>query len=269
MEAPAAVLAPHLVFAVQHLVIDDPGHEVVGHAVLIQRGVDADDAIFDREAAHLDRSPPLAARGDRPPGDARLEPAREVRRVQPIEDRLQVVIPARRAQVHLPRTPLLLADDVLVAFDVVAQQRRRPPVVVHDVAGQRPHRARLRAHEHAVQAQPVAVRLTAHRDHAVVVVRQPELERLARRQVERERGRDAVGLLLERGREPDLPRRRRTPERPARLACRPPRTGRDAHARPGPPRGSARDGRGMKAEPLGSRKTAAWAPDAPRRRGEK
>ena len=100
------------------------------------------------------------------------------------------MVAARRPQVDLPRPPLLLADDVLVLLDVVAEQRRRAPIVVDDVAGERAHGARLGAHEHAVQPQPVAVRLSPHRDHAVVVVGQPQLERLARRQVQRERGRD-------------------------------------------------------------------------------
>src|SRR5262249_49336966 len=65
VEAAPPVLTLDLVFAVQHLVKDDPRHEVVGHAVLVQGRVDADDAIFDREAPHLDRPAPLATRRDR------------------------------------------------------------------------------------------------------------------------------------------------------------------------------------------------------------
>src|SRR5262249_1743242 len=84
VEAAPAVLALHLVLAVQHLVIDDPRDEVVRHAVLIERGMDADDPVLDREAAHLDRPAPPAARRDRPPGDARLQPTCKVRGVQPI-----------------------------------------------------------------------------------------------------------------------------------------------------------------------------------------
>ena len=261
MEAAAAVLALDLVLAVQHLVEDDPGHEVVGHAVLVQRRVDADDAVLDREAPHLDRPAAPAARRHRPPGDARLQPAAEVRRVQPIEDRLQVVVAPVRAQVDLPRPPLLLADDVLVPLDVVAQQRRRAPIVVHDVAGQRAHGARLGADEHPVQAQPVAVGLPAHRDHAVVVVGQPQLQRLAGRQVERERGRDPIGLLLERGASRTWRAAAAAPQGRGATGCRR-RTAGDRR------RPTAGAGMGRKAGRRGFRKTASRAPDAPRRHGE-
>src|SRR5580692_8677542 len=91
VEATAAVLALDLVLAVQHLVKDDPGHEVVGDAGLVERRVDADDAILDGEAPHLDRPAALPLRGDRPPGDARVERAAEPLAVQAVEDRLQVV----------------------------------------------------------------------------------------------------------------------------------------------------------------------------------
>src|SRR5262245_14334019 len=42
VETAPPVLTLHFVLTVQHLVKDDPGHEVVGHALLIQRRVDAD-----------------------------------------------------------------------------------------------------------------------------------------------------------------------------------------------------------------------------------
>src|SRR4051794_6012041 len=73
VEAAAAVRAPHLVLAVQHLVEDDPRYEEPGHVLLIQRGVDANDAILDGEAAHLDRAPAAALDRARPPSDARLQ----------------------------------------------------------------------------------------------------------------------------------------------------------------------------------------------------
>ena len=49
-----------------------------------------------------------------------------------------------RAQVHLPRPARLLADDVLVVLDVVAQHLGRAAVVVDHVAGQRAHDPRVR-----------------------------------------------------------------------------------------------------------------------------
>jgi hypothetical protein len=75
---------------------------------------------------------------------------------------------------------------------------------VDDVARERPHDARPRVDEHAVQAQAVAVGLPAHGDHAVVIVGEGELERLAGRQVERERQGDAIGFVRGRARQAHL-----------------------------------------------------------------
>ena len=136
--------------------------------------------------------------------------------VEPVEDRLQIVMPAGRAHGEFARPPHLLADDVLIALDVLAQQPRRAPVVVNDVAGQGPSQPRLGADEHPMEAQSVAVRLPPHRDHAVVVVGEAQLEGLARRQIDRQRGRHPVGLLLDGRHQPHLPRRLGGPERPPR-----------------------------------------------------
>jgi hypothetical protein len=124
-----------------------------------------------------------------------------------IEDRLQVVVAPLGADVDAARSAHLLPDDVLVLLDVLAEQHRRAPIVVHHVARERPHDARLGAHEHAVQAQAVSVRLPPHRDHAVVVVGEVQLQHLAGRQVQTQRLGDLVGFVFGAASDPDATRR--------------------------------------------------------------
>src|SRR5438105_2021790 len=82
VEDAAAADERDVVHLVQHLVIDDPLYEEARHELAVERGMDADEAILDRVAAHLDRIAALALAGALAPGDARIDDAVEVARVE-------------------------------------------------------------------------------------------------------------------------------------------------------------------------------------------
>src|SRR5688572_16720882 len=91
MELAAAVDDGDVVNLVEHLVIDDPLEEVARHEAAIERGVDADEPVFDGVAAHLDARPAAAPAAARPPGDARIDQSVEVLVVEVVEDLLEVI----------------------------------------------------------------------------------------------------------------------------------------------------------------------------------
>src|SRR5262245_59473762 len=86
-----------VVHLVKHLLIDDPLEEERWDEAPIQGGVDADQSLFHRVRAHLDRAAPAAAARDGAPGDAGPDLIFEIVLVQAIEDLLQIEEFALRA----------------------------------------------------------------------------------------------------------------------------------------------------------------------------
>src|SRR4051812_9724674 len=86
---------------VQHLVIDDPLDEVGRDIRLIERRMNANQAILDRVRAQLEAvmaiGPAVLARQP-PPADARINGPAEVARVQAIEELAQIVMLSRLTQ---------------------------------------------------------------------------------------------------------------------------------------------------------------------------
>jgi len=118
--------------------------------------VNTDDASSTAKAPHLDRSPrrrreatgPQVMRASSSPPKR----SRSTRRRWP-----QVVVATRRAHVELAGAARLLADDVLVLLDVLAEQVDADGRCGHEPHGRAPAHPGLGAREHPVQPQAVAV----------------------------------------------------------------------------------------------------------------
>src|SRR3569833_2665404 len=125
VELAAYVLDPDVVDLIQHLVKHKPHDEEPRHELAIERAMDADQAILDGIAAHLDRVAAARPAGLRAPSDQRVDLVREVARVEIVVDRAQIVMLAR-GEDHLRRLAARAAADVArVAIDEVAEDPRR------------------------------------------------------------------------------------------------------------------------------------------------
>ena len=98
------------------VVVDDPLQVVLGNPALVEARVDPDQVLLDGEGAEPDAAPLPAAAGVAPPGDARADRPAEVRFVEPIEDREEVVDLAAGADDRLPE-PASGTDSVVIGVD--------------------------------------------------------------------------------------------------------------------------------------------------------
>ena len=177
--APAVVTPAGPVHVVEHLVKDDPLHEVPGHLRLVERRMDADDPRVRRVAAHLDALPRTPAPRSRTEGDGGADAAGEVPAVEGSEDGRQVVVPADGLDAQAPaelrrRDP---ADEGLVPLDEPVEDGRAPRVGRPDELREGRHHLLGRGQEHVVHAQPppAAHPLEGHHGVGVVVNLHPDL----------------------------------------------------------------------------------------------
>src|SRR5688572_20626142 len=86
VELAATVFHADVVNLVEHLVEDDPRDEEARNERAIERAMDADQAILDGVAAHLDRIAAARPTAARAPGDRGVDLVVEVADVELVED---------------------------------------------------------------------------------------------------------------------------------------------------------------------------------------
>src|SRR5438067_264775 len=161
---------------VQHLVEDDQLHEVAGHLLVVERGMDADELLLVEVDAHLHRAAPSEGRPPAP-SDARVDLAAELLGVEAGEDRRQVVHAAALLEGG-QRAVAGRADEVAVIADVCVDGAAVGAAVAAGEPGQRADHVLVCDGEHVVQSEAHAPLQALVRNHGPGVVGELYLDRL-------------------------------------------------------------------------------------------